>query len=89
MLHRPLTKCFCKAAIFPNYDNCVYIIYSISYVIIISPPFMTIIVFIFVITLSNIFHVNKICVLSTIIANACSKLKKYYIFHLFVVMSQN
>ena len=43
----------------------------------------TLIVSIFVITLSNTVHVNTIHVLSTIIANVCSKLKKYYIFYLF------
>ena len=50
---------------------------------------MTIIAFIFAITLSNTVHVNTIRVLSTIVANVCSKLKKYYIFYLFAVMLQN
>ena len=60
-----------------------------DYVPIISPPFMTIIVSIFAITPSNTVHVNTIRVLSTIIANVCSKLKKYDIFYLFAVMSHN
>ena len=48
---------------------------------------MTIIVSIFVITLSNTVHVNTIRVVSTIIANVCSKLKQYNIFYIFAVMS--
>ena len=60
-----------------------------NYVRIISPPFMTKIVSIFVITLSNTVHVNTIRVVSTIIANVCSKLKQYNIFYIFAVMSHN